>query len=85
MARTRTNWNYEIQPFKIGSDQSEINLLTIIFRADNLALAQAQAIIYLKNGAFDESIDGLKLFTQWRRSLAMAQRGIGAGGEREMT
>jgi hypothetical protein len=59
MARTCTSRNYAIQPFKIGSDQSEIELLKMNFRADNLAFAQAQAMIYLRNGAF--SIDGLKL------------------------
>jgi hypothetical protein len=61
MARKRTSKNYTIQPFKVGLDQSEIDLLMINFCADNLASAQAEAMIYVRNGAFDEDIDGLKL------------------------
>ena len=52
MAPTRMSRSYAIQPFKVGSDQSEIDLLTINFSADNLAAAQAQAMIHVSNGGY---------------------------------
>jgi hypothetical protein len=61
MPRKRTSNNYTIQPFQIGPDQREIDLLTINFRADSLASAQAQAMIYLRNDTFVKGIDGAKL------------------------
>jgi hypothetical protein len=61
MARKRTSKNYTIQPFQLGSDQREIDLLMINFRAENLASAQAQTMIYATNAAFVEDIHGLKL------------------------
>jgi hypothetical protein len=39
MPRKRTSKTYTIQPFQIGPDQREIDLLVINFRADNLAPA----------------------------------------------
>jgi hypothetical protein len=67
---TSTSTSYTIQLFRIGSDQNEIGLLFINFRADNLASAQAQAMVYLKNHAFVEDIDGAKLL---RRGVALVQ------------
>jgi hypothetical protein len=61
MPLKRTSKNYTIQPFRIEPDQSEVDLLMINFRADNLASAEAQAMIYVRNGAFVEDIHGLKL------------------------
>jgi hypothetical protein len=71
MPRKRTN--YTIQPFQIGPDEREIDLLMINFRADNLASAQAQAMIYLRNDTFVKGIDGAKLLRnaaevwRWRK------------------
>lgn len=61
MARKRTSKSYTIQSFRIGLDRTEIDLLMINFRADNLASAQAQAMTYAKTAAFVEDIHGLKL------------------------
>jgi hypothetical protein len=61
MPRKRASKNYTIQPFQIGSDQTEIDLLSINFRADNLAAVQAQTMIYASNDAFVEDIHSLKL------------------------
>jgi hypothetical protein len=62
MVRKRTSKSYTIQPFLIGPDQSETDLLMINFRADNLASAQARAMIYVRNGAFVEDIPWSKAF-----------------------
>ena len=51
MAGRRATRSYTIQPFQVGSDQSEIDLLIINFLADSLAAAEAQAMIYVSNGA----------------------------------
>jgi hypothetical protein len=61
MARKPTGKNYTIQPFRMGSDQREIDLLTINFLAEDLASARAQTMIYASNAAFVEDIHGLKL------------------------
>ena len=61
MARKRASKHYTIQPFQVGRDQREVDLLTINFRADNLASAQVQTMIYANNPAFVDGIDGLKL------------------------
>jgi hypothetical protein len=70
--RTSTSRSYTIQPFRIGADQTEIGILYLNFRADNLASAQDRALIYLKNQAFAEDIDGAKLLRNnaevWRWS-----------------
>ena len=72
MARNRTSQNYTIQTFRIGPDQNEIGILYLNFRAENLASAQAQAMIYLRNDAFVKDIDGAKLLRNsaevWRWS-----------------
>jgi hypothetical protein len=72
MARARTSTSYTVQPFRIGPDQHEISLLYLNFQAENLAAAQAQAMIYLKNEAFVRDIDGAKLLRNsaevWRWS-----------------
>ena len=70
MAPRRTSWNYTIEPFRIGPDQNEIGLLYLNFRAENLASAQAQAMLYLRNDAFVKDIDGVKL----RRNAAEVWR-----------
>jgi hypothetical protein len=74
MAPRRTSRNYTIEPFRIGPDQNEIGLLYLNFRAENLASAQVQAMIYLKNDAFVKDIDGAKLLRDaaevWRWSKA---------------
>jgi hypothetical protein len=73
MPRKRTSKNYTIQPFQIGPDEHEIDLLTINFCADNRASAQAQAMIYLRNDTFVNGIDGAKLLRnaaevwRWRK------------------
>ena len=83
MARRRTSGSYTIRPFQVGSDQSEIDLLTINFSADNLAAAQAQAMIYVSNGAFAEDIDGLKLLRngaevwRWRKGDELGPKAKG--------
>ena len=74
MAPRRTSRNYTIEPFRMGPDQNEIGLLYLNFRAENLASAQAQAMIYLRNDAFVKDIDGVKLLRNaaevWRWSKA---------------
>ena len=76
MAPRRTSRNYTIEPFRMGPDQNEIGLLYLNFRAENLASAQAQAMIYLRNDAFVKDIDGVKLLRNaaevWRWSKAKA-------------
>jgi hypothetical protein len=76
MAPRRTSQNYTIEPFRMGPDQNEIGLLYLNFRAENLASAQAQAMIYLRNDAFVKDIDGVKLLRNaaevWRWSKAKA-------------
>jgi hypothetical protein len=47
MARQPTGKNYTIQPFRMASDQREIDLLTINFLAEDLASARAQTMISL--------------------------------------
>jgi hypothetical protein len=69
MARKRTSKNYTITPFRVDSDQSEIDLLIINFRADNLASAQAQAMIYARNDAFMKDVDGCFRVTTSRFGL----------------
>jgi len=61
MARKPASRNYTIQPFRMGSDQREIDLLTINFRAEDIASARAQTMVYATNAAFVEDIHGLKL------------------------
>jgi hypothetical protein len=61
MPRNRTSKNYTIEPYRIGLDQQEIGIFYLNFRAENLASAQAQAMIYLRNDAFVKDIDGAKL------------------------
>jgi hypothetical protein len=61
MARKPTSKNYTIQPFRMGSDHREIDLLTINFLAEDLTSARAQTMIYATNAAFVEDIHGLKL------------------------
>jgi hypothetical protein len=61
MARKPTSKNYTIQPFRMGPDQREIDLLTINFLAEDLASARTQTMIYASNAAFVEDIHGLKL------------------------
>jgi hypothetical protein len=51
MAKNRTSRSYTVQPFRIGPDHNEVGLLYLNFRAENLAAAQAQAMIYLRNEA----------------------------------
>jgi hypothetical protein len=72
MLRKRANNSYTIQPFQLGADQNEVNLLYINFRADNLAAAKAQAAVYARDGSFLEDIHGLKLMRNiaeiWRWS-----------------
>jgi hypothetical protein len=72
MARNSTSGSYTVQPFRIGPDRDEIGLLYLNFRAENLAEAQAQAMIYLQNDAFAKDIDGAKLLRNsaevWRWS-----------------
>jgi hypothetical protein len=72
MPRMRTSTNFTIQPFQIGPDQREIDILMINFRADNLASAQAHAMLYLKDDTFVRDIDGAKLLRNatevWRWS-----------------
>ena len=74
MTQARTSKSYTVQPFRIGPDQDEIGLLYLNFRAENLAAAQAQAMIFLKNEAFVRDIDGAKLLRNstevWRWSKA---------------
>ena len=76
MAPRRTSQNYTIEPFRMGPDQNAIGLLYLNFRAENLASAQAQAMIYLRNDAFVKDIDGVKLLRNaaevWRWSKAKA-------------
>ena len=61
MPRDRTSKNYTIEPYRIGLDQQEIGIFYLNFQAENLASAQAQAMIYLRNDAFVKDIDGAKL------------------------
>ena len=61
MPRKRTSKNYAIQPFRIGPDRIEIDLLAINFRAENLAGAQERSMIYAENSEFMKAFDGLKL------------------------
>jgi hypothetical protein len=72
MAKNRTSRSYTVQPFRIGPDHNEVCLLYLNFRAENLAAAQAEAMIYLKNEAFVKDIDGAKLLRNsaevWRWS-----------------
>jgi hypothetical protein len=74
MVPRRTSRNYTIEPFRMGPNQSEIGLLYLNFRAENLASAQAQAMNYLRNDAFVKDIDGVKLLRNaaevWRWSRA---------------
>ena len=83
MAGRRATRSYTIQPFQVGSDQSEIDLLIINFLADSLAAAEAQAMIYVSNGAFGEDIDGLKLLHNdvevWRWLKGEGTRAEGDG------
>jgi hypothetical protein len=69
---TQASKSYTVQPFRIGPDQDEIGLLYLNFRAENLAAAQAQAMIVLRNEAFVRDIDGAKLLRNsaevWRWS-----------------
>jgi hypothetical protein len=72
MARKRADNSYTIQPFQLGTDQNETDILYINFCADNLAAAKAQAAVYARNGSFLENIHGLKLLRSsaevWRWS-----------------
>jgi hypothetical protein len=61
MTRRRITKNYTIQPFQIGPDQSEIDLLMINFQAENLSAAQARAMLYATDDNFMTDIDGLRL------------------------
>jgi hypothetical protein len=80
MARKRTSKSYTIQPFQIRSDQSEIDLLMINFRADNLTSAQAQAMINARNNAFMEDIHGLNNNAEVWRWLKRGELGLKAKG-----
>jgi hypothetical protein len=84
MARKRISKSYTIQPFRIGSDRSEIDLLMINFSAENLTSAQAQTMIYARNDAFMQDVDGLKLLRNsaevWRW-LKAEERGLKAKGK----
>jgi len=72
MTRRRITKNYTIQPFQIGPDQSEIDLLMINFQAENMSSAQARAMSYAMDARFMSDIDGLKLIRNnaevWRWS-----------------
>jgi hypothetical protein len=61
MALKPTSKNYTIQPFRMGPDKREIDLLMINFLAEDLASARAQTMIYATDAAFVEDIHGLKL------------------------
>lgn len=80
MPRDRTSKNYTIEPYRIGLDQQEIGIFYLNFRAENLASAQAQAMIYLRNDAFVKDIDGAKLLRdsaevwRWTKENAKPQK-----------
>jgi hypothetical protein len=84
MTRRRISKNYTIQPFKLGPDQSEIELLMINFQAENLSSAQARAMRYAMDDSFMRDIHGLKLLRNnaevWRWS-----RGDLGGGRDDKT
>jgi hypothetical protein len=72
MPRKRTSQSYTVQLFRIGPNQNEIGILYLNFRAENLASAQAQAMIHLSDAEFVKDIDGAKLLRNaaevWRWS-----------------
>jgi hypothetical protein len=80
MTRRRITRNYTIQPFQIGPDQSEIDLLMINFQAENLSSAQARVMLYATDSSFMRDIDGLKLVRNnaeiWRWSKGDPSRKV---------
>jgi hypothetical protein len=69
MRHKRITKNYTIQPFQIGPDQSEIDLLMINFRAQNLASAQAHASPWPAPRSFRSAIEnGPSSWQSWGRS-----------------
>jgi ActR/RegA family two-component response regulator len=78
MTRRRITKNYTIQPFQIGPDQREIDVLMINFQAENLSAAQARAMRYAMDDSFMNDIHGLKLIRnnaeiwRWQKGQAPA-------------